>query len=153
MPQFDFKKLRKTIVINRIIQGFFIILLVVAVIKVQAGLAEQGRPQRLMHAIVITALLQLALFYPLSKGAGKDAAREIESAETGLSVDRIQDLRRRRIFSEFMKAAIFLFFATFIARAPGDLFIQSTILFTFIVTVVTYLQCFNFQAKRKMSGE
>jgi hypothetical protein len=153
MAKFDFTRLRRTIVINRVIQIVLLALLVFLVFKVQTGLQAQGRPQRFLHGIFVCVALQLALFYPLSKAAGKDAQREIETSQTGLTPEQTQDIRRRRIFSDFMKTAVFLFFVTFILRAPGDLFLQSIILFTFILTIITYFQCFNFSAKRKMSGQ
>lgn len=152
MAQPDFKRIRKTITINTVIQVFLVVLLVIAAIKVQQGLVAQGRPHRFLHSVYVTIALQLVLFFPLSKAAGAEVERELAGSEPGLSAERLQELRRKRIFAEFMKAAVFVFFVTFILRAPGDLFIQGMIFFSFLLTTISYLQCFNFTAKRRMSG-
>ncbi len=147
---FDFKKLRRLIMVQGAIQVFLVVLLVIMAVKFQGALQSEGRPQRFMHSVVTTLVIQLALFYPLSKFASRDAEREVASSVTDLSVDELKELRKKRLFSDYLKAAIFVFYMTFALRAPQDRFVLSIIYYSFILTFLTYFQCYNFTAKRLM---
>ena len=147
---FDLTKMRKLLKIYTVVQVLLVALLIFMAVNFQAGLQAEGRPQRFMHSVIVTLVIQLALFYPLSKYATSDANREIEGSVPGLTVEEQKALRQKRLFSDFMKGAIFIFFVTFILRAPQERFILSVIFFTFILTILTYFQCFNFTVKRKI---
>jgi uncharacterized membrane protein YhaH (DUF805 family) len=147
---FDFKRLRRLTTIYLVVQVFLVILLVYMAMNFQTGLQAEGRPQRFLHSVVVTLIIQLALFYPLNKLAARDAAREVDSCAIGLSVEELKGLRTKRIIGESIKTAIFIFFITFILKAPQDRFILSVIFFSFILTILSYYQCYNFAAKRLM---
>lgn len=147
---FDFKKLRTFIKIYGVVQLFLIGLLIYMAVNFQAGLQAEGRPQRFFHSVVVSLIIQLALFYPINRFAAKEADREIETSVVGLSADALKALRGKRILGDAIKWAVFIFFITFIIRAPKDQFVLSIIFFSFILTVLTYFQCYNFSAKRLM---
>ncbi|MBT0651603.1 hypothetical protein [Geomobilimonas luticola] len=147
---FDFKRLRRLTTIYLVVQVFLVILLVYMAMNFQTGLQTEGRPQRFLHSVVVTLIIQLALFYPLNKLAARDAEREVDSCAIGLSVEEQKGLRSKRIIGDSIKTAIFIFFITFILKAPQDLFILSIIYFSFILTILSYFQCYNFAAKRLM---
>ena len=147
---FDFKRLKRLITIYAVVQVFLAALLIYMAVNFQANLTAEGRPQRFLHSVVVTLVLQLVLFYPLSRFAAKEAEREVESCASALSEEDVKSLRSKRIVGDSIKTAIFIFFITFIYKAPRDSFILSIIFFTFILTFLSYFQCYNFTAKRLM---
>ncbi len=147
---FDFKRLRRLTTIYLVVQVFLVILLVYMAMNFQAGLQAEGRPQRFLHSVVVSLVIQLALFYPLNKFAGRQAEREVDSCASDLSEEEQKKLRSKRIIGDSIKTAIFIFFITFIFKAPQDRFVLSVIFFSFILTILSYVQCYNFAAKRLM---
>ena len=149
---YDFRGLRKQTKIYLAVQIFFLVLLIFMAINFQAAFKAKGMPNVFLNSIIATLLLQLAIFYPLNKAANREVDREVASSITGLSPEQQKALRKRRIFSDFIKSSILIFFFTFIFRAPPATFVLSTTFFTFVVTSLTYFQCFNFAAKREMKA-
>jgi uncharacterized membrane protein YhaH (DUF805 family) len=147
---FEFKRMRRVIMIYGVVQLFLVGLLIYMAIHFQAGLQAEGRPQRFLHSVVATLVIQLVLFYPVNRFAAKEAEREIEASSEGLGIEELKALRSKRMVGDVIKAAIFLFFVTFIYKAPKDLFILSVIFFSFILTFLSYFQCYNYSAKRLM---
>jgi Mn2+/Fe2+ NRAMP family transporter len=147
---YDFKKLRRLIMIQTAIQLFLLVLLVFMAVKFQGGLQAEGRPQRFLHTVITTLVIQLALFYPVNKLAVRDAQREIAAAATNLTVDEQKDLRQKRLYSDYLKGAVFIFYTTFAYLAPKNLTVLSVIFYSFILTFLTYFQCYNFAARRLM---
>lgn len=147
---YDFKRLRKQVTIYTVVQVFFVGLLIFMAFNFQATFSAKGMSNVFLNSIIATVILQLIIFYPVNKAANKEVERDIASLAPGLSAEQQKDLRRKRIFSDFIKASIFIFFFTFILRAPPATFILSTTFFTFVVTSLTYFQCYNFAAKRQM---
>jgi hypothetical protein len=147
---FDFKKLRKTITIYTVMQIILGLLFVFAAFKFQQQLAMEGRPQRFMHSVLIALGMQLALFYPLSRGAQWEANREAESGLIGITPEQQKTLRTRRAVTDVLKSAVFLFFGTFIWKMPRETFFLSLVLFSFLLTFLSYSQYFSIAAKRKI---
>ncbi|TWJ33123.1 hypothetical protein [Geobacter argillaceus] len=147
---FDFKRLRRFITIYAAVQVVLVLLLVYMAVNFQAGLQAEGRPQRFLHSVVATLVFQLMLFYPIRKFAASEATREVEACATNLDPDTLKKMRTRRTIGDVVKCGAFIFFVTFILKAPQDRFVLSIIFFTFILTFLSYFQCFNFAAKREM---
>ncbi|KAF0221445.1 MAG: hypothetical protein FD174_583 [Geobacteraceae bacterium] len=145
---FDFKRLRRQIVIYVVVQIFLVALLVFMALNFQGQFQAKGTPRIFINSIVATLVIQLMIFYPLNKFAAREAEQEIAACKINLSPDEMKEQRRKRLYGDFIKAAIFIFFLTFIARSPAATFVMSTTFFTFILTILTYFQCFNFAAKR-----
>jgi hypothetical protein len=147
---FDFKKLRRVIMIYGVVQVFLIVLLIYMAVNFQSGLQAEGRPQRFLHSVVATLVIQLALFYPINRFAAREAEREVEACAAGLGAEELKAFRSKRMVGDVIKSAIFIFFITFIYKAPQDRFIISILYFSFILTFLSYFQCYNFAAKRLM---
>lgn len=145
---FDFKRLRRQLTIFTVVQLFLVALLVFMAVNFQAQFQAKGMPQIFLNSVLMTLVIQLIIFYPLNRFASREADQEIAACRINLSVEEQKELRRKRLFGDFIKAAIFIFFLTFIARAPAATFVMSTTFFTFILTILAYFQCFNFAAKR-----
>ncbi|SNB46916.1 hypothetical protein [Geobacter sp. DSM 9736] len=145
---YDFRKLRRLIMIHTVVQIFFFVLLIFMAVNFQETFRAKGMPQVFLNSIIATVLIQLAIFYPIKKAAGREVEREITASAAGLTPEQLKELRKKRVFSDFIKTSIFIFFFTFIAKAPPATFVLSTTFFTFAVTALTYFQCFNFAARR-----
>lgn len=143
---FDFTRLRRLTMIHAVVQIFLLILL--------AGSAyvflAKAPSASVLGSIVRVVVIQLALFYPIYKFAGADAEREVASSAPGLTADEQNALRRKRVFSDIVKGAIFIFFVVFALRAPGAAPVQFMILSLFLLSYLCYFQCFNQVAKRLM---
>jgi predicted membrane protein len=116
----------------------------------QAGLQAAGKAPLFMKSIMLTMLIQLALFYPINKFAAGQAKREVDSCADNLTAEELKSFRTSRLIGDMIKAAVFIFYTTFILRAPVHLFIYSLIIFSFLLTTLTYFQCYNFAAKKAM---
>ena len=143
--RFDFKKLHRFIMIYAVVQVVLVLLLVYMAMSFQVSLQ-----QRFLTSVIASLVIQLALFYPIWKFAGREAAREVDACEIGLDAEKLKAMRTKRTIGDVVKSGVFIFFITFIIKAPDNRFILSTIYFTFILTFLSYFQCFNFAAKREM---
>lgn len=147
---YDGSKLRKVIKIYWLVQGVLILMLAFMAINFQGLLQAEGRPERFLHSVVVAIVLQLLVLYPLKRFAGGEVERDIASSAANLPVEELKKLRQKRIFSDYLKASILIFFFTFVWLAPKDRFILSTIFISFILTLLTYFQCYNFVARRAL---
>jgi len=141
---FDFKKQRIFIKIFGVAQVFLIGLLVYMAVLFQSALQ-----QRFINSVVATLVIQLALFYPIYRFATREATRDIEASAVGLTFDELKGFRTKRMISDTCKWAYFIFFVVFAYKVKLP-FMLSIIIFTFILTTLSYLQCYNFVAKRLM---
>jgi hypothetical protein len=144
----DMAKLKKTITIQRSVQVFLLILLVLVAFQFQQKMTQQ----QFLRAALFTIALQLLLFYPLNKLGEREASREVNAAAPNLPADKLAAARRSRIVSDMVRGAFFLFFITFIVLAPNHPSIQAIIFFTFIFTYLAFIQCFIGHLKRKMQA-
>ena len=143
---FDFKKQRIFIKIYWVAQLFLIGLLVYTAIYFQSVLQL-----KFISSVVATLVIQLALFYPVYRFAAREANREIEACAVGLTGDELKSFRTRRLVSDTCKWAYFIFFGTFAYKAPAKIpEVPCIIIFSFILTTLTYFQCYSFVAKRLM---
>jgi hypothetical protein len=142
---FDFKKQRTFIKIYGVAQVVLIGLLVYMAVHFQVALQ-----QRFINCVVATLVIQCALFYPVYRFALREATRDIEVCAVGLTDDELKKFRTKRMIADTCKWAYFIFFAAFAYKAPKVTFILGIIVFSFLLTSLTYLQCYNFVAKRLM---
>lgn len=150
---FDFKKLRRLIMIHVAVQIALTMLLIYVALLFQSTLGPL-----FWKSIIITMVIQLINFYPINFFAGKEAKREIAALKPNLTQEEFKSQRTKRIIGEVIKMSVFAFFLIFtwsIKPAPtitGTRFFYSLIFFNFILTYLTYFQCFNFAAKREMKA-
>lgn len=146
---FDFGRLRRLMLIHLVVQVFLFVLLGVAAFV----LLNKVPSHIFTNSIIRVVIVQLVLIYPLYRFAAADAEREIAAAAVNLSAEQLNGLRRKRVFSDITKGALFIFFGTFVLRAPAAPQIQFSILFVFLLSNLAYFQCFNAVAKRQMRGK
>lgn len=146
------RRLRRTLLIHRIVQSLLCVLLVIMALHFQQLFAEKGMPHVFRNSLLTTLLLQIVLFFPLRHFADKEARRELAAAAMQATAEQQKQLRQQRLFGDILKGAVFLGFSVFIMIAPPVTFVLSTALFCFIVTVITYLQCFNFVIRRELGN-
>jgi hypothetical protein len=145
-------RIRRMLVIHLVVQLFLLGLLLYMAFHFQALFRAKGMPQVFLNSIIASLVLELLAFYPVNRFAAAEARREIAAEAGTLSPDGRQGLRHQRLFSDFGKATAFLAFAVFIALAPPATFVMSTAFFGFIFIILTYLQCFDYAARRTMKG-
>lgn len=154
---FDFKKLRRLINIYAVVQIGLIVLLIYVAMNFQAGLASIGRGELFNKSIIITLLMQLAMFYPVYKFASREAVLAVDAVGEGLTTEQQKSQRNKRLIGDVIKAGVFCFYLAFTLlisskslELPAKRFVLSMIFFNFILTYLSYFQCFNFVAKREM---
>jgi len=148
MPQPTFQRVKRLTYIYLAVQFFLLALLVVMAFQFQAVYRAKGLPQVFINSIIAGVVLQLVTFFPLKRLAEKEAGREVAADAGTLSPEELKGLRHSRMYYDFGKATVFLFFAAFIILAPAVTFVMSTIYFGFLLVALTYFQCFNFAVRR-----
>jgi len=100
-------------------------------------------------------MVQLLLLYPAWWLSGRDVTVELETAMAGITPEQLLVLRRRRMLGDLWKISALGFFVLFIILIPdtgkgrGASLILSASYFSFLLTILTYLQCFNLRAARR----
>ena len=156
MPSFDFKRLNRTMMIYRVVQTMLVGLLIYLAFNFQQLFALRGKPQQFTSSIISAIVYQLILLYPVYKLAWRDAGVEIEGCAVGLTTEAQAVLRKKRLIGDLWKVCAIAFFITFVALAPdakkaaGAPLVLATTIFAFLLTCLTYFQCFNFSAKKRM---
>lgn len=146
----DYRKMGRNIKIFAAVQVGLMALLVFMAVNFQEKLRVLGRENRFMHGVIAAFVVQLVLFYPISKFAAREADRDLLMLGKELSKEEIKTLSKKKRYSDIAKMATFGFFVIFILAAPGDPLVLSVIYYSFITTILAYLQCYNFAAKRLM---
>lgn len=148
------RRIRKTLLIQRIMQILLIALLVYMAFHFQQKFQEKYDSLKpFWNSIIFTALVQVALFFPIRKFAESEARREMGAAvkETFTPAEEKQ-LRNQRLLSDFIKASVFIFFVIFILIAPKEAtIVHSTAYFSCIGTILSYLQNFNFCVRGQLT--
>ena len=155
MPSFDFKKLNRTITIYRVVQTLLLCLLIYVAYVFQNRFTFLGTPEKFMYSIKITIISQLLAIYPIYRLAWRDAGVEIEGSAVGLTKEDLAALRKKRLLGDLWKfsaVAFFLAFVTMVPKAAGAPTILAGTLFSFLLMCLTYYQCFNFSAKKRMKS-
>jgi hypothetical protein len=147
------RRLHRSLQIHRIVQFLLCVLLIYMALHFQQLFLAKGTPHIFRNSLLATLLLQFGLFFPLRRFAGNEARRELAAAAVQATPEQQKQLRQQRLFGDTLKGAVFLGFTAFILMAPPATFILSTAFFCFIVTVITYLQCFSYAIRRRLSAQ
>jgi len=148
-------RLRRALVIHRVVQVLLLVLLLYMGLLFQDKFQEKYASLKPFYSsLVLTLLIQAAIFLPIRKFAESDARRELAGAATSaLSVEELKKLRSQRMFSDFLKASVFIFFVTFILLLNEQATVfHATAFFSCIATVLTYLQSFNHVVRRELGN-
>ncbi len=141
----DFKKLKKLLTIHLVIQAVLVALLVWT-----SWLFQQKLGNLFLNGVIFSLVVQMGLFFPIKNLTLREVNREIASSALGLTPADLQAIRRKRVFADIIKSSIFLFFFIFVYTVPAKPIILAITYFTFILTCLSYFQCFNFAARREM---
>ncbi|BCS55685.1 hypothetical protein [Geobacter sp. SVR] len=158
MSSFDFKKLNRTMLIYRVVQALLACLLVYVAFIFQNNFALLGKPEKFMSSIIATIVIQLLTIYPIYRLAWRDAGIEIEGCATGITSETVAALRKKRLLGDLWKFSAVVFFLIFVTmipdakKAPGATQVLAVTLFSFLLMCLTYFQCFNFSAKKRMKN-
>ena len=143
----DYGKVNKTIRIFGVVQLGLVALLVYMAVNFQEKLRMVGREYRFMHGVLASFVVQLLILYPVFKFAEKEARRDLTLSRNPSKED-LKVLAKQKRTADILKISGFGFFVVFIMAAPGDPFVLSVIYYSFILTILTYLQCYNFAARK-----
>lgn len=156
MPTFDFKRLNRTMMIHRTVQTMLVALLLFVAFNFQQLFVLKGKPGQFMNSIIAAVICQLILLYPIYKLAWRDAGVAIEGCADDLTPEQLASQRKKRLIGDLWKFSAIAFFIAFVALAPdakkaaGAPLVLATTIFSFLLTCLTYFQCFNFSAKKRM---
>lgn len=156
MPSFEFKRLNRTMMIYRTVQSILLALMIFMAVNFQQLFVLRGKPGQFVNSIIAAIVIQLILVYPIYRLAWRDAGVEVDGSVVGLSNEQQAALRKKRLIGDLWKFCGVAFYIAFVALAPdakkaaGAPLVLSTTIFSFILTCLTYFQCFNFSAKKRM---
>ena len=156
MPIFNFKRLNRTMMIYRTVQTLLLCLLVYVAFVFQNNFSMMGKPEKFIASAVTTIVIQLLMVYPIYRLAWRDAGVFVEDCAEGLSPEMQAALRKKRLIGDLWKFSAVAFFMAFVAlvpdakKAPGAAQILAITIFSFLMMCLTYFQCFNFSAKKRM---
>ena len=158
MPQYDFKRLNRLMMIYRTVQTVLIAILIYMAFNFQQLFASKGRPDQFITSFVVAIVVQLILFYPIYKLSQRDVSIETDGSAVGITVETLAALRKKRLLGDLWKFCVIAFFITFVALAPdakkaaGAPLILAATIFSFLLACLTYFQCFNRNAKRQINS-
>jgi hypothetical protein len=156
MPQPDYKRINRLMMIYRIVQTMLVALLFYMALNFQHYFALKGRPDQFIKSVLIAIALQLIAIFPVYKLACRDSGIELDGSVPGLSGEQLTALRRKRLLGDLWKLSAVVFFIVFVFLAPGAdkaegaSLVLASILFSFLLTCLMYFQCFNFSAKKRI---
>jgi len=156
MSSFDFKRLNRTMTIYLVVQTMLLCMLIYVAYIFQTSFALMGRPEKFISSIVATIVIQLLLLYPIYRLAWRDAGVEVEGCAIGLTAEALAALRKKRLLGDLWKFSAVGFFLAFVTMVPdarkaaGASHVLAITLFSFLLMCLTYFQCFNFSAKKRM---
>lgn len=156
MSNFDFKRLKRTMTIYRVVQGLLVALLIFMAFNFQQLFSMRGKPEQFVSGIIAALLIQLIFLYPVYRLARRDSGVEFDSAATELTPEDLKALRKKRLLGDLWKVAGIAFFFIFILmipdakKAPGASIVLAITIFSFILTCLSYFQCFNYSAKKRL---
>lgn len=153
MLGYDFSRLKRLMIAYRVVQVILLLILAVAVF-----LFQTNYPHQFLSGVVASVVLQLLLFYPIYRLALRDVTVEIDGSAIELSTEDKAALRKKRLMGDLWKVSVLVFYLIFIARVPdvkktGTPFFLSVSLYSCLLLFLTYFQCFNFGAKKRIATQ
>jgi len=156
MASFNFKRLNRTMTIYRVVQTLLLCMLIYVAYIFQNSFDMMGKPEKFISSIVAAIVVQLLLLYPTYRLAWRDVGVEVEGCAIGLTAEALATLRKKRLLGDLWKFSAVGFFLAFVTLVPdvkkaaGAPIILAIIIFSFLLMCLTYFQCFNFSAKKRM---
>ena len=148
MATLDLKKIKKTIRIFAVAQFGLIALLLYMAVGFQQQLQMLGRAQNFMGGVITAFVIQLIVFFPIFRFAQREAERDFSLVDRSPTAEESKAFAKKKRWADVIKMSIFGFYFIFIMAAPNNPVILSVIYYSFILTILTYLQSYNFAAKK-----
>lgn len=155
MASYDFTRLKRLSIIYMVVQvGLFGLLLFMSY-NFMLVFARYGIQNAFLKSFGIAVGIQLLLMYPAWWLSRQDVEIEIEGALVGITPEQQVALRRKRMIGDIWKLSALGAFVVFVAMAPGvdkgrgASLVLAIAYFAFLLTALTYFQCFNFVARRR----
>lgn len=157
MASYNFTRLKRLTIIHNVVQvGLFGLLLFMAY-NFMLVFAKFGMTGYFIKSLGVSVAIQLILFYPAWWLSRQDLEIEVETSLVGVTPERLVALRRKRMIGDIWKLSALGAFVVFIVMIPGvdkgrgASFILAVAYFGFLLTALTYFQCFNYNAKKRRS--
>ena len=155
MASYNFTRLKRLTIIHNVVQvGLFGLLLFMAY-NFMLVFAKFGMTGYFIKSLGVSVAIQLILFYPAWWLSRQDLEIEVETSLVGVTPERLVALRRKRMIGDIWKLSALGAFVVFIVMIPGvdkgrgASFILAVAYFGFLLTALTYFQCFNYNAKKR----
>lgn len=155
MTSYNFTRLKRLSVIYMVVQVGLSGLLLYMSFNFMTAFAKYGIQNGFLKSFGIAVAIQLLMMYPAWRLSRQDVEIEVEGALVGITPEQQVALRRRRMIGDIWKLSVLGAFVVFIAMSPGvdkgrgASLILATAYFAFLLTALTYFQCFNFIARRR----
>lgn len=159
MSSFDFKRLKRTMMVYRVVQTLLLALLIFMAFNFQQLFSMRGKPEQFISSIIAAVVIQLVLLYPVYRLAWRDSGVEFDGAAPGLTPENLAALRKKRLLGDLWKVAGVAFFFIFamsvpdVKKATGAPLVLATTVFAFLLTCLGYFQCFNYSIRKRMKGQ
>lgn len=144
----DLKKINKTLKIFAVAQFGLIAILIYTAINFQQRLQAVGRGYRFMNGVIYAFVIQLLLFYPVYKFASKEAERDFTWYGKTPTTEETKEFTKKKRWADVVKISVMGFYFIFALAAPREPFLLSVIIYSFLLTILTYLQCYSFAVKK-----
>lgn len=148
--------MKRLVIIYRILQVVLLLLLIAMAFTINKGFFSLGAGLLFTKTIIFAVLIQSVFFYPAMLLAKQELAVSLDSALNGVTDDDLKAIRKRRLMGDIWKICFIGFFVIFMIMLPGAdkgvgaRVLLSSSLFGFLLVLITYFQCFNFIASRKI---
>lgn len=155
MASYDFTRLKRLTIIYNVVQvGLFGLFLFMAY-NFMLVFARYGLSGYFIKSIGMSVVIQLIMFYPAWWLSRQDLEIEVGTSLVGATPEQLVALRRKRMIGDIWKLSVLGAFVVFVTMVPGvdkgrgAALILSVAYFGFLLTSLTYFQCFNYHAKRR----
>jgi hypothetical protein len=155
MASYNFVRLKRLTIIYNVVQvGLFGLLLFMAY-NFMLAFTKYGIQGGFIKSFGLAVGIQLVLAYPAWWLSRQDVEVEIGTSLVGVTPEQLVALRRKRMIGDIWKISALGAFVVFVSMSPsvekgrGASLILAISYFAFLLTSLTYFQCFNFNAKRR----
>lgn len=144
------EQIKRRMVIHNGARVLLMALLLLAAWRFQLLYAQMEALNVFFNSILLTIGCEILFFYPIYRFASNEVKGEL-AAQALKNPQKIKVFQQKKRFGHFIKGSIFIFYLSFILMVPTVTFVVSTACFSFIATALTYLQSYNFTAKKLLA--
>jgi hypothetical protein len=155
MASYNFTRLKRLTIIYNVVQvGLFGLLLFMAY-NFMLAFTKFGMSAYFLKSLGLSVAIQLIMFYPAWWLSRQDLEIEVATSLVGVTPEQLVALRRKRMIGDIWKLSAIGAFAVFVWMVPGvdkgrgASVILAVSYFAFLLTALTYFQCFNYNAKQR----